>query len=322
MTTRPTGGNSKPAPATKAGPTRPTASRPSTARTDPSRPASTPRPTGTPRVLPVASGSSAAGPCALPIAAGRVTPASHAAPVGALAKRRVGSCTPPLPVPRRPWALGLARARTPSGALAGVRGLAGAAVPVADATYIALPDGRLRWPGALRCRRIGDAAGRCFHPLRRRWRGTEQRGGRRVAEMAFSVTIAALAVLLTLALVSALLPGAAAVGGVATGFLSLAGGFSGYAAWRWVRWMRDRTERLHWSVLAAVGAAATASELYGAAAIAAGHSGFLERLTALAGFGFAAALTVAVTGVASLVTYHRSVTDAQLLQWAARPGRR
>ncbi|SHN47328.1 hypothetical protein SAMN05443668_12266 [Cryptosporangium aurantiacum] len=194
----------------------------------------------------------------------------------------------------------------------------GAAVPGSGVTYTALPGAVVRLPGVPVSRRIGGAAGRWFDSLRRWWRGTERRGGRRVAETAFSVTIAALAILLTLATVSALWPGTAAVGGVATLFLTLTGAFAGYASWRWVRWVRDRAERLHWSVIAAVGAATTASELYCAAAITVSHSGFLERLTALAGFGFAAALTVAITGAASLVTYHRSVTDAQLVRFAHR----
>ncbi|MFG1927400.1 hypothetical protein [Cryptosporangium sp. NPDC048952] len=140
----------------------------------------------------------------------------------------------------------------------------------------------------------------------------------RVAEIAFSTTIGALAVLLALAVVSTLLPGVTAAGAVGIGFLAATGGFAGYSSWRWLRWMRNRAERLHWSVIAAAGAATTAAEMYGAAAIVASHSGFLERITAFGGLGFVTALTVAVTGVVALMSYHRSVTDSQLIHFARR----
>lgn len=139
-----------------------------------------------------------------------------------------------------------------------------------------------------------------------------------MVEMGFSIGVAAAAVLLTTTVVATLLPGVTAAGRVAVTFLSLSGALSGYSAWCWVRWVKERTERLHWSVTAAFGAATTASELYAAAGIAVTHSGFLERLSALAGFGLVAALTVAVTGVVSLIGYQRSVTDQQLVGWAQR----
>jgi hypothetical protein len=142
-------------------------------------------------------------------------------------------------------------------------------------------------------------------------------GGKSVLEVGFSVAIAAVAVVLTLAVVATLLPAGAAVGGVAYAFLTLSGALAGYSGWRWLRWMKARAERMHWSVVAAFGAATTTSELYAAAGIAAAHSGFVERLTALAGFGLIAAATVAITGVASLLSYQRSVTDRQLGNWVA-----
>ena len=191
-------------------------------------------------------------------------------------------------------------------------------LPGATVTYAAPERTALGLPGVEACRKIGSALRRRFTPVGRWWHGAERPGGKRMAEIAFSMTIAVLAVLLTVAVVSALLPGSAAAGGVALAFLTLTGGFSGYASWRWVRWTRDRANRLHWSVIAAFGAAATASELYGAAAITAGHSGFFERLTAFAGLGFVAALTVAVTGVACLVNYQRCLNDAQVLNHARR----
>jgi hypothetical protein len=141
-----------------------------------------------------------------------------------------------------------------------------------------------------------------------------------VLEVGFSFAVAALAVVLTVAIVATLLPAGAVLGGVAVTFLTLSGVLSGYSAWRWVHWMKERAQRLHWSVVAAIGAALTSSELYGAAGIASAHSGFLERLTALAGFGLVTAVTVGVTLVVSLVSYQRSVTDQQLARWAERRG--
>ncbi|GAA0249542.1 hypothetical protein [Cryptosporangium japonicum] len=140
----------------------------------------------------------------------------------------------------------------------------------------------------------------------------------RLAEFGFAAIVGAIAVLLTLVAVATLLPGAAGAGAVGLVFLAATGGLAGYAARRWVRWMRHRAERLHWSVIAAAGAATTAAELYGAAAIVASHSGFLERITAFGGLGFVAALTVAITGAVTLMSYHRSVTDAQLIHAARR----
>jgi hypothetical protein len=152
----------------------------------------------------------------------------------------------------------------------------------------------------------------------RRWRRAEHSEGRRGAEIAFSATIGALAVLLTLVVVAASLPGAAAVAGSAIGLLPLTGVLAGYACWRWARWVRDRSDRLHWSVLATAGAAVTVAELYGTAAIVASQSGFLERIAAFGGLGLITAATVAVTGAMTLISYHRSVTDAHLTQAAHR----
>ncbi|EXG81443.1 hypothetical protein [Cryptosporangium arvum] len=142
--------------------------------------------------------------------------------------------------------------------------------------------------------------------------------GTRVAEFVLAGTVGVLAVLVALVAVATLLPGAAGAGAVGLVFLAATGGLAGYASWRWVRWMRDRAERLHWSVIAAAGAATTAAELYAAAAIVASHSGFLERIAAFGGLGFVAALTIAITGAATLTSYHRSVTDAQLIHSARR----
>ncbi|MFI5955956.1 hypothetical protein [Cryptosporangium sp. NPDC051539] len=199
----------------------------------------------------------------------------------------VAPCARPIPVLRRPWALAAADLSAP---------------PMLPAVRLPRIDFVIVVPR--------PAAG--GEPV------TDPDDDRRAAEIVFASAASALAVLLTLATVSTLLPGVVAVGGLALGFLGLSGAFAGYAGWRWVRWVRHRTERLHWSVIAAASATITAAELYGAAGIAVAHSGFFERLTTLFGFGFAAAVTVAVTGVASLITYHRANTDAQLSRWARR----
>ncbi|TQS42599.1 hypothetical protein [Cryptosporangium phraense] len=200
----------------------------------------------------------------------------------------IAPCATPIPKLRRPWALATADL---------------SAAPALPA-YVRLP--RLR-PAIV----VPALPGGGF-------RVPDPDDDRRAAQIVVASGISGVAVLATIAAVSLFVPGVAAVGGFALGFLGLVGAFSGYAAWRWLRWARHRTERLPWSVIAALGATITASELYGAAGIAVAHSGFFERLTVLAGFGFAAALTVAVTGVAALITYHRSVTDAQLSRWARR----
>lgn len=271
--------------------TRPGPGHPPNSRCDPSRPGQRPG---------LVPGTTRPAPCATPYVAA------------------------PPPVYRRPWALGLERLTVPPAVHAPIGDAvlvfvrdrlarpASGSVPGSGVRHTPLRSAVSRLPGAARRRRI-DAG---FHPFGQRWRGAEP-AGTRVAEIAFPVTIGALAVLLTLALTSAVLPGAAA-SGIAFGFLAATGAFAGYASWRWVRWVRDRADRLHWSVITSAGAAVAAAELYGAAAIVASRSGFLERITAFGGLGFVAAVTVAVTGVASLVSYHRSVTDSQLLHSAHR----
>lgn len=136
-------------------------------------------------------------------------------------------------------------------------------------------------------------------------------------DFGLSLAIAAVAIVLTVALVATLLPVSAGVSGVAVTFLGLTGAFSGYSAWRWVRWVRSRAERLHWSVVAAVGGAATASELYAMVGLAANPTaGIIHQLLTLAGLSLLTAVTVAVTGVTSLGSYQRAVTDEMLNRWA------
>lgn len=296
-----TGKSGTPAERKSGATTRPGPGRPLTARSDSSRPGQRPLPLLVP-------GTRRPGPCAQP---------HPAVP-------RARGVSPSL---RRPWSLGLERLTVPppvhasieEAVVSFVRARATppvpGSVPGSGVTYAASPDGSSRLPVAGRCTRIGIAVRRWFHSS---GRGAEPAGGRRVAEIVFSVTIGALVVLLALAVVSTVLPGAVALSAVGIGSLAATGGFAGYSSWRWVRWMRDRTDRMHWSVIAAAGAATTAAEFYGAAAIVASHSGFLERVTAFGGLGFVAALTVAVTGAAALVSYHRSVTDAQLVRFARR----
>jgi hypothetical protein len=140
-----------------------------------------------------------------------------------------------------------------------------------------------------------------------------------VLDFGFSLAIAAIAVVLTVALVTTLLPVGAGLGGVAVTFLGLSGALSGYSAWRWVRWVRSRVERMHWSVIAALGAAATASELYAMTRLATDSLvGMPQQLAGLAGFSLLAAITVAITGVASLGLYQRAMTDRALTHWAER----
>ncbi|SHN47578.1 hypothetical protein [Cryptosporangium aurantiacum] len=140
-----------------------------------------------------------------------------------------------------------------------------------------------------------------------------------VLDLGFSLAIAAVAVVLTVALVSALLPVSAGLGGVAVTFLGLSGALSGYSAWRWVRWVRSRVERMHWSVTAALGAAATASELYAMTKLATDSLVHMpQQLAGLAGFSLLAAITVAITGVVSLGQYQRAMTDQMLTRWAER----
>ena len=138
-------------------------------------------------------------------------------------------------------------------------------------------------------------------------------------DFGFSLAVAAIAVVLTVALVTALLPVGAGLGGVAVTFLGLSGALSGYSAWRWVRWVRSRVERMHWSVIAALGAAATASELYAMTRLATDSLvGTPQQLAGLAGFSLLGAITVAVTGVSSLGLYQRAMTDQALVRWAER----
>ena len=140
-----------------------------------------------------------------------------------------------------------------------------------------------------------------------------------VLDFGFSLAIAAVAIVLTIALASALLPVGAGLGGVAVTFLGLTGALSGYSAWRWVRWVRSRVERMHWSVTAAFGAAATSSELYAMTRLATDSLvGMPQQLAGLAGFSLLAAITVAVTGVTSLGQYQRAMTDQMLVRWAER----
>jgi len=140
-----------------------------------------------------------------------------------------------------------------------------------------------------------------------------------VLDFGFSLVIAAIAVVLTVALVSALLPVGAGLGGVAVTFLGLSGALSGYSAWRWVRWVRSRVERMHWSVIATLGGAATASELFAMTRLATDSLvGMPQQLAGLAGFSLLAAITIAITGVTSLGIYQRAMTDRALRTWAER----
>jgi hypothetical protein len=139
-----------------------------------------------------------------------------------------------------------------------------------------------------------------------------------VLDFGFSLAIAAVAIVLTVALVATLLPVGAGLGGVAVTFLGVSGALSGYSAWRWVRWVRSRVERMHWSVIAALGGAVTASELYAMARLAAAPIEMPQQLAGLAGFSLLAAITVAITGVTSLGIYQRSATDRMLTHWAER----
>ncbi|MFI5958142.1 hypothetical protein [Cryptosporangium sp. NPDC051539] len=138
-------------------------------------------------------------------------------------------------------------------------------------------------------------------------------------ELGLSTAVAAVAIVLTLALVTTFLPVGAGLGGVAVTFLGLSGALSGYSAWRWVRWVRSRAERMHWSVTAALGAGVAAAELYAMSRLATDPLvGTLQQLSGLGGFSLLTALTVAVTGVTSLGLYHRSVTDRAIDGWAAQ----
>ena len=306
--------------------TRPGPGRPLTARSDPARPGQRPGLVpGTLRPGPCAAPYSAAPYSVAPYPGGLYAAAPYPAgpyPAGRYTPGRLAAS--PLPIYRRPWVLGLERLAVPPDPYVSIEDAVRAFVrdPIvrpgggSGATSAAPRGAAPRLPGAARYRRIETAVRRRIPAPRQRWRGVE-RAGTLMAEMVFSVTIGALAVLLTLALMSTLLPGAAA-GGVALGFVTASGAFSGYASWRWVRWARDRADRLHWSVIASAGAAMASAELYGAAAIVASHSGFLERIAAFGGLGFVTAVTVAVTGAASLISYHRSVTDAQLYRFARR----
>ncbi|MFG1920760.1 hypothetical protein [Cryptosporangium sp. NPDC048952] len=69
---------------------------------------------------------------------------------------------------------------------------------------------------------------------------------------------------------------------------------------------RSRREPLHWSVVAAIGATATALEGYWAYQHLIGGGGAFSDLAALAGFAVLATLTVAATGVAGLAVHMRT----------------
>ncbi|TQS40327.1 hypothetical protein [Cryptosporangium phraense] len=138
-------------------------------------------------------------------------------------------------------------------------------------------------------------------------------------ELGLSLAVAAIAVVLTVALVTTFLPVGAGLGGVAVTFLGLSGAMSGYSAWRWVRWVRSRVERMHWSVVAALGAGVTASELFAMTRLATDPLvGSYQQLSGLAGFSLLAALTLAITGVTSLGIHHRAMTDRAIDGWAQR----
>jgi len=143
-----------------------------------------------------------------------------------------------------------------------------------------------------------------------------------VLDLGFSLAIAAIAVVLTIALVSALLPAAAGVGGVAVTFLGLTGGLSGYSGWRWIRWVRSRVERMPWSVVAALGAAVTTSELFWMLRLAATPMSTTQQLLGLAECSLLIAATMAATGAAALSLYRRSETDQLLVSWAEQRCRR
>jgi hypothetical protein len=142
-----------------------------------------------------------------------------------------------------------------------------------------------------------------------------------VLDLGFSFAIAAVAVVLTIALVATLLP-AAGIGGVAVTALGLTGALSGYSAWRWVRWLRTRVERMHWSVVATLGAAVASSELFAMLRLAAAPMGIGPQLAGLAQFSLLIAATLAATGVSALSIYRRSETDQLLSTWAEQRFRR
>lgn len=155
---------------------------------------------------------------------------------------------------------------------------------------------------------------------RQRPRATWVRFGRQghtgVLHLGFSLTVAAVAVVLTIALVVTLLPAAAGIGGVAATYLGLAGALSGYSAWRWVHWVRSRAERLHWSAVASLGGAVAAGELFAMMQLAATPMGISQQLLGLAECSLLIAATLATTGVAALSVYRRSETDQMLSAWA------
>jgi hypothetical protein len=152
--------------------------------------------------------------------------------------------------------------------------------------------------------------------------GLDRQGHTVVLHLGFSLAIAAVAVVLTIALVSALLPAAGGVGGVAAIFAGLCGAFSGYSAWRWVHWVRSRVERMHWSVVAALGAAVTSSELFAMLQLSATPMSIGQQLLGLAECSLLIAATLASTGVAALSIYRRCETDQMLSTWAEQRFRR
>jgi hypothetical protein len=146
--------------------------------------------------------------------------------------------------------------------------------------------------------------------------GFGRQGHTDVLHLGFSLTVAAAAVVLTIALVATLLPAAAGIGGVAAIYLGLTGALSGYSAWRWVHWVRSRVERLHWSVVASLGGAVAAGELFAMLQLAATPMGISQQLLGLAECSLLIAATLAATGVAALSVYRRSETDQMLSVWA------
>jgi biotin transporter BioY len=141
-------------------------------------------------------------------------------------------------------------------------------------------------------------------------------------EFGLSLAVAAVAIVLTVAVVSTLLPAAAGIGGVAATFLGLTGALSGYSAWRWVRWVRNRVERMHWSVVASLGAAVTTSELFGMFRLASMPMSTTQQLLGLSELSLLIAATLAAAGAAALSVYRRCETDQMLVTWAEQRCRR
>lgn len=135
-------------------------------------------------------------------------------------------------------------------------------------------------------------------------------------QLGFSLAVAAVAVVLTIALVTALLPAGAGIGGTAAAFLGLTGALAGFSAWRWVHWVHSRVERLHWSVVASLGAAVAAAELFAMLRLTATPMRISQQLLGLAECSLLIAATLATTGVVALSLHRRSETDQMLTSWA------